>query len=41
MQEDEVDELAWVDVAEMKQELKTNPDKYVPAMPQIVNDLGL
>ena len=36
-----VDELAWVDIAEMKQELVTNPDKYVPAMKQIVDELGI
>ena len=41
MQEDEVDELAWVDIEQMKNELKTNPDKYVPAMDQIVSELGL
>jgi isopentenyldiphosphate isomerase len=39
MQADEVDALEWVDVAHLKQELQTNPDKYVPAMPQIVSEL--
>ncbi len=41
MQEDEVDELEWVGVEQMKQELKTNSDKYVPAMQQIVDELGI
>lgn len=41
MQENEVDELAWVDTEQMKQELATNPDKYVPAMNQIVSELGI
>ena len=41
MQEDEVDELAWVEIAEIKQELETNPDKYVPAMKQIVDELNI
>lgn len=39
MQEDEVDELEWVDIEELKSDIKTNPDKYVPAMPQIVKEL--
>ena len=41
MQEDEVAELAWVDIEQMKQELKTNPNKYVPAMNQIIDELGV
>ena len=41
MQADEVDELAWVDVAQMKQELWGNPEKYVPAMQQIVSELEI
>ena len=41
MQEDEVDELEWVDVEQVKQELKTNPDKYVPAMQQIIDELKI
>lgn len=41
MQEDEVDELAWVNTEQMKKELATNPDKYVPAMSQIVSELGI
>jgi isopentenyldiphosphate isomerase len=41
MQKEEVDELMWIDVAQMKDEIKSNPDKYVPAMPQVVRELGL
>lgn len=41
LQEEEVDEVAWVDIAQLKAELKANPEKYVPAMPQIVEELGL
>ena len=41
MQADEVDTLEWVDIERVKQELKTNPEKYVPAMPQIVDELSL
>lgn len=41
MQEDEVDELAWVEIEQLKQGLQSNPDKYVPAMPQIVDELGI
>ena len=41
MQADEVDELAWVDVVQMKQELQDNPEKYVPAMRQIVSELEI
>ena len=41
MQEDEVEELAWVGIEEIKQELQTNPGKYVPAMQQIVNELDI
>lgn len=41
MQADEVDALEWIDIEQMKQDLKTNPEKYVPAMHQIVDELGL
>lgn len=41
LQEDEVDELAWIDTEQLKQELKSNPDKYVPAMQQIVDELTI
>lgn len=40
-QVEEVDELAWVDVAEMKQDLQSNSDKYIPAMPFIVDELEI
>jgi len=39
IQQEEVDELTWVDVDTLKQQIISNPDKYVPAMPQIVNAL--
>lgn len=35
-QVDEVAELEWIDVEQVKQELQTNPDKYIPGMKQIV-----
>ena len=41
MQEDEVAELEWVDINKMKQDLKANPNKYVPAMQQIIEQLRL
>lgn len=41
LQSDEVDELGWFDVAQMKQELKDDPDMYVPAMSQIVSELEI
>lgn len=41
MQADEVDSLVWIDTVQMKQELKTNLEKYVPSMPQTIRDLGI
>lgn len=41
MQEEEIDALEWVDIEEMKKEMKTNPEKYVLAMPQVVERLYL
>jgi|SRR3989344_5734 len=41
MQKDEVDELAWIDIEQLKREVKAEPDKYVPAMPQIIDELGI
>ena len=41
MQAEEVDALEWVDANEMKMDLATNPDKYVPSMNQIVSELGV
>ncbi len=32
-QTEEVDELAWVDTEQMKQDIRDNPDKYIPNMP--------
>lgn len=41
MQEDEVAELAWIDTERLKEDLRNNPDRYVPAMPQIVHELNI
>lgn len=41
MQADEVDALEWVEIEYLKQELHDNPGKYVPAMGQIVTELGV
>lgn len=41
MQDGEVDDLAWVDLITMKQELKDTPTKYVPALTQIVDELEI
>ncbi len=35
----EVDALEWVDIERLKKELKTNPDKYIGSMAQIVEGL--
>ena len=40
-QVEEVDALEWVDTHKLKEDLKANPDKYVPGMEQIVEELGL
>ena len=40
-QAEEVDELAWVDTEQMKQDIHDNPDKYLPTMAVIVRELGL
>jgi len=39
MQPEEVDGLMWISVEKFLQDLKTNPEKYVPAMPQIMTQL--
>lgn len=41
LQAEEVDEVAWFSVGQIKQELKDNPEKYVPAMSQIIRELGI
>lgn len=40
-QVEEVDELAWVDTSQIEQDLQSNPDKYIPAMPSVLSRLGL
>lgn len=36
IQEEEVDEVAWVPLAQLKSDLKANPDKYIEFMPDIL-----
>ncbi len=40
-QVEEVDALLWLDTRHLKKELEENPDKYIPNMQRIVNELGL
>lgn len=40
-QVEEVDALLWFDTEQLKKELEENPDKYIPNMQRIVNELGL
>ncbi len=40
-QVEEVDELAWVDTEQIKQDIQENPDKYISAMPIIVSELKI
>lgn len=40
IQEEEVEGLAWIPLATLKKELQTNPDKYIAAMPEIVDLLS-
>ncbi|MFZ3009740.1 MAG: NUDIX domain-containing protein [Candidatus Microsaccharimonas sp.] len=37
----EVDELAWIDVEKLKEEVSQIPEKYLPSMKQVIEDLGL
>ena len=41
LQESEVDEVAWVDVETMTLDLQQNPEKYIPTMIKIVEELGI
>lgn len=41
MQAEEVDALEWVNIEVLKSELASNPDKYVPAMQQIITELNI
>jgi isopentenyldiphosphate isomerase len=41
MQAEEVDALEWVDIEQLKSELASNSNKYVPAMQQIISELGI
>lgn len=38
---EEVDELAWVDIEQAKQDMKDYPEKYLPGMLDVINNLGL
>lgn len=40
-QVEEVDALLWLDTEQLKKELEENPDKYIPNMQRVVNELGL
>lgn len=40
-QVEEVDALEWVDTEQLKSELETNPDKYIPNMKRTMDELGL
>jgi len=37
IQEDEVEQIAWVGKKELKKDLEANPDKYVPALSRVVD----
>jgi isopentenyldiphosphate isomerase len=39
MQPEEVDALTWISMEEFLKDLRNKPDKYVPAMPQIIEQL--
>jgi len=40
IQQDEVEQIAWVPIAELLDELKINPDKYIEVLPEIVKLLA-
>ena len=39
-QEEEVDQIAWVSINQLNDELKTDPDKYIEALPNILELLA-
>ncbi len=39
IQEDEVEEIAWVSQDELVREVKVNPDKYIAIMPELIKIL--
>lgn len=41
MQPEEVDALEWVEIDHLKKELRENPDNYVQALPQIIEELQI
>jgi hypothetical protein len=36
---EEVDELVWVDKQDLRDDLNLNPNKYIPAMPNIIRTI--
>ena len=40
IQKEEVEQIAWVPINRLRDELKANPDKYIEAMPEIVKLLS-
>jgi len=40
IQKEEVEQIAWVPLNQLNDELKTNPDKYIEALPKIVELLS-
>lgn len=40
IQEEEVERIAWMPIGQLNNELKTSPDKYIKAMPTIVELLS-
>ena len=41
IQEDEVERIAWMSKTELIKDLRDNPDKYVPAMPKLIDILDI
>jgi isopentenyldiphosphate isomerase len=41
IQKEEVEQIAWTPIGQLNDELKTNPDKYIEAMPEIVKILSI
>jgi isopentenyldiphosphate isomerase len=41
IQEEEVEQIAWISKAQLRQELISNPSKYIPAMQDIVTLFGV
>lgn len=37
IQEDEVEQIAWVKKEDLLEDLKNNPDKYIPSLPRVID----